>query len=116
MALHGRGDERIPVELGRRRGGGRVHRRRTHRPFGRQPLLDDLVNEMIPYTPEELVAIANREFAWCEAEMKKASKEMGFGDDWKAALEKVKGLGEPPGDLSSLENPDAVEEIRRTRV
>ena len=41
---------------------------------------------MIPYSPEELVEIAEREFAWCEAEMKKASKEMGFGDDWKAVF------------------------------
>ena len=53
---------------------------------------------MIPYTPEELVAIGEREFAWCEAEMKKASREMGFGDDWKAALEKVKTLHVAPGE------------------
>ena len=44
---------------------------------------------MIPYTPEELVEIANKEFAWCENEMKKASREMGYGDDWKKALEAV---------------------------
>jgi hypothetical protein len=25
---------------------------------------------MIPYTPEELIEIANQEFAWCEVEMK----------------------------------------------
>ena len=30
---------------------------------------DDLVYEMIPYTPKELVAIAEKEFAWCEARM-----------------------------------------------
>ena len=46
---------------------------------------------MIPYTPEQLIALAEKEFAWCDAEMKKASREMGFGDDWKKALEKVKG-------------------------
>ena len=50
----------------------------------------DLHNEMIPYTPEELITIGEREFAWCEAEMKKASNEMGFGDDWHKAVEKVK--------------------------
>ena len=37
---------------------------------------------MIPYTPEELIAIAEREFAWCEARMLEASRELGFGDDW----------------------------------
>ena len=66
-------------------------------PIGRQALLNDLAYEMIPYTPEELVKIANSEFAWCEAEMKKASREMGFGDDWKKALEKVKTLHVEPG-------------------
>jgi uncharacterized protein (DUF885 family) len=52
---------------------------------------------MIPYTPEQLIALANREFAWCEEEMKKASRQMGFGDDWKKAIEKVKDMHVPPG-------------------
>jgi uncharacterized protein (DUF885 family) len=52
---------------------------------------------MIPYTPEELIAIAEREFEWCEAEMLKASREMGFGDDWQAALEEVKKRHAEPG-------------------
>src|SRR5262249_4718103 len=51
-------------------------------PIGAQALADDLAMEMIPYTPEQLLAIGEREFAWCEAEMKKASNEMGLGDDW----------------------------------
>ena len=33
---------------------------------------------MIPYTPEQLIALANKEFAWCENEMKKASRETGL--------------------------------------
>lgn len=66
-------------------------------PIGRDALLQELEYEMIPYTPEELVEIANREFAWCEAEMKKASREMGFGDDWKKALETVKNKYVEPG-------------------
>jgi uncharacterized protein (DUF885 family) len=69
----------------------------TGNPIGREALLNDLAYEMIPYTPEELVRIANSEFAWCEAEMKKASRDMGFGDDWKKALEKVKTLHVEPG-------------------
>jgi uncharacterized protein (DUF885 family) len=56
-----------------------------------------LQNELIPYTPEELIALATKEFAWCEEEMRKASREMGFGDDWKKALEKVKEMHVPPG-------------------
>jgi len=59
-------------------------------PAGRDGLLEELKGEMIVYTPEQLIEIGNREYAWCEAEMKKAAREMGFGDDWHAALEKVK--------------------------
>ena len=66
-------------------------------PIGKDMLLNELEYEMIPYSPEQLVTIANEEFAWCEAEMKKASKEMGFGDNWKQALEKVKTLHVEPG-------------------
>lgn len=59
-------------------------------PIGREALMSELAYEMIPYTPEELVAIANKEYAWCEAEMKRASRELGYGDDWMKALEHVK--------------------------
>lgn len=59
-------------------------------PIGREALMHKLKTEMIPYTPEELIEIANKEFAWCDKEMLKASAEMGFGDDWHAAMEKVK--------------------------
>ena len=71
-------------------------------PIGRDALLDELKYEMIPYTPEELVAIANKEFAWCETEMKKASREMGYGDDWKKALEAVKQKYVEPGKQPAL--------------
>ncbi len=64
---------------------------------GRQGLIFDLQDDLVPYTPEELIAIGEEEFAWCEAEMKKASRQLGLGDDWKAALEKVKGMAPPPG-------------------
>jgi uncharacterized protein (DUF885 family) len=64
---------------------------------GRVGLLHDLADEMVPYTPEELIAIGYRELEWLEREMRKASAEMGFGDNWKAALEKVKGMHPPPG-------------------
>jgi uncharacterized protein (DUF885 family) len=67
-------------------------------PIGVGELKRRLQYEMIPYSPEELVAIANREFAWCDKEMLKASNEMGFGDNWKAALEKVKTMYVAPGE------------------
>jgi uncharacterized protein (DUF885 family) len=66
-------------------------------PIGRDGLNAELAHEMIAYTPEQIIDIANREFAWCDSELKKAAREMGFGDDWKAALEKVKQDHLPPG-------------------
>lgn len=66
-------------------------------PIGRDELLRLLQYEMIPYSPEELVEIANKEFAWCDAELLKASREMGFGDNWKQAQEKVKQTYVPEG-------------------
>jgi uncharacterized protein (DUF885 family) len=66
---------------------------------------------MIPYTPEELVEIANREFAWCEAEMKKASGELGYSDDWKKALEAVKNKYVEPGKQPELIRRQAYEAI-----
>ncbi len=77
-------------------------------PIGRDGLMNELAYEMIPYTPEELIAIAEKEFAWCETEMKKASREMGFGDDWKRALEKVKGMHVEPG-----QQPQMVRDLER---
>ena len=71
-------------------------------PAGREGLMSELAHEMIPYTPEELIAIADREFAWCEAEMKRASRELGYGDDWKQALEHVKTLHVVPGKQTEL--------------
>ena len=71
-------------------------------PIGREFLLEALAAEMIPYTPEELIAIGEKEFAWCEAEMKQAAKKMGFAGDWKEALAKVKSLYVPPGKQDAL--------------
>lgn len=71
-------------------------------PIGRDALIEELQFEMIPYTPEQLIEVANKEFAWCEAEMKKASKELGYGDDWKKALEAVKQKYVEPGKQPAL--------------
>ncbi|HMS41301.1 MAG TPA: DUF885 family protein, partial [Pyrinomonadaceae bacterium] len=80
-------------------------------PIGREALLQELEYEMIPYTPEELIEIAKKEFAWCEREMKKASREMGFGDDWKKALEAVKNKYVEPGKQAELIRNQAFEAI-----
>ena len=80
-------------------------------PIGRAALLRELDFEMIPYSPEELIEIANKEFAWCETEMKKASREMGFGDDWKKALEAVKQKYVEPGKQPEMIRDMAFEAI-----
>src|SRR5262245_60827369 len=66
-------------------------------PIGREGLMVELAAEMIPYTPEELIALGWKELAWCENEMKKASRELGFADDWRKALEHVKNKYVEPG-------------------
>ncbi len=71
-------------------------------PVGRQALLNELADNMIPYTPEELIAIAQTEYDWDMKEMLKASHEMGYGDDWHAAVEKVKTMHVPPGEQPGL--------------
>lgn len=71
-------------------------------PIGAQGLKADLEFEMIPYTPEELIGIAEREYAFSYSEMKKAARAMGFGDNWKAAVEKVKNTYVDPGKQPGL--------------
>jgi len=71
-------------------------------PVGRDALMNELADDLIPYTPEELIAIAQTEYDWCMKEMLKASHEMGFGDDWHAAVEKVKQMHVPPGEQPEL--------------
>ena len=71
-------------------------------PVGREALLAELQDTLIPYTPEELIAIAQTEYDWCMKEMLKASHEMGYGDDWHAAVEKVKIMHVEPGEQPEL--------------
>lgn len=80
-------------------------------PIGREALIEELEFEMIPYSPEELVEIANKEFAWCQAELKKASREMGFGDDYMKAIEAVKQKYVEPGKQPQLIRDQAREAI-----
>lgn len=71
-------------------------------PIGREGLLSELLGEMIAYTPEELISIGEKEFKWCVGEMKKASRSMGYGDNWKQALEEVKNDFVEPGKQTEL--------------
>jgi uncharacterized protein (DUF885 family) len=80
-------------------------------PIGRDGLMVELASEMIPYTPEELIAIAHKELDWCESEMKKASRELGFGDDWRKALEHVKNKYVEPGRQTEVIKDLALEAI-----
>ena len=80
-------------------------------PIGADGLTLDLEHDMMPYTPEQLIAVAEKEFAWCEAEWKKVARDMGLGDDWKAALEKIKHDSVAPGDQPALIARQAYEAV-----
>ena len=73
-------------------------------PVGKAKIEQLLKSEFIPYSPDELIKIAYKEFAWCDSQMLKASREMGFGNDWKKALEKVKENYVAPGKQPELIN------------
>jgi uncharacterized protein (DUF885 family) len=71
-------------------------------PIGRDALMADLADEMIPYTPEELIAMARTQLDWCKQQIIAASREMGYGDDWRKALEAVKNTYVKPGDQPQM--------------
>jgi uncharacterized protein (DUF885 family) len=80
-------------------------------PIGREALQAELSYEMVPYTPEDLISLARKEYAWCEAEMRKASRDLGYGDDWLKALEYVKTQHVEPGKQPELIRELALEAI-----
>lgn len=71
-------------------------------PVGREALENALAAEFIPYTPEELIAHARQELAWCRQEMVRNARQMGYGDDWHKALERVKNDYAKPGEQPAL--------------
>ncbi|KXH66057.1 X-Pro dipeptidyl-peptidase [Colletotrichum salicis] len=107
----------IDTKLIEKNGSGPI--RAAVEPIGRSGLITELEAEMIPYTPEELLKLAQEQYDWCEKEMKKASRSIkvgsvrpegshgsvsgleapdtGFGDNWKAAQEYVKNSYVEPG-------------------
>ncbi|GAB5404925.1 MAG: DUF885 family protein [Aureliella sp.] len=81
-------------------------------PIGADGLKLELQHEWIAHSPEELVALAKREMAWCDAEMEKASRSLGFGDDWRAAMEHTKSKHVAPGEQPQMIKALAWEAIR----
>jgi hypothetical protein len=71
-------------------------------PLGAASLAEEIRFEWLPYSPEELIAIGQRELEWCEEQMKVNSRAMGLGEDWKAALARVKSDYAPPGEQDEL--------------
>ncbi len=70
-------------------------------PLGRAALTAELAFEMIPYTPEELIAIGEKEFAWCESEIQRVAAELGLPDH-HAALEHIKSQHRAPGEQPEM--------------
>ncbi|KAK1572772.1 X-Pro dipeptidyl-peptidase [Colletotrichum navitas] len=125
----------IDARLTQKNGPGSI--RAAVEPIGREGLLNELEAEMIPYTPEELLKLAQEQYLWCEKEMKKASRSLSnksvgsvqldmdgngdtlgleaagtdFGDDWKAAMEYVKNSYVEPGQQPEMVRQLALEGI-----
>jgi uncharacterized protein (DUF885 family) len=85
-------------------------------PIGSQALARALAEEWIPYTAEELVVLAEREFAWCEEQLRIAAREMGCGEDTKLALERVKQSSVAPGEQPALIRDMTLEAIAFLRA
>ena len=80
-------------------------------PIGRNGIVSALANEYIAYTPEELILIGEKQYKWCEAEAIKASREIGYGSDWRKAQEEVKNMFAEPGQQPTLVHELAQEAI-----
>ncbi len=81
-------------------------------PIGDAALLKELRYAWIPYTPQELIAIGEKEMQWCEDRFKEAATELKLDGDWRKALEQVKSLHVEPGDQPRLIRELAWEAIR----
>lgn len=71
-------------------------------PIGRDEIIRRLEFELITYSPQDLIDIAEHQFAKAEQEMLIASSELGYDDDWHAALEHVKNSYVDPGKKPEL--------------
>ncbi len=71
-------------------------------PLGPEALAENIRTQWLPYTADELIDIAQRDLAFCEQQRLAAAKEMKFGDDWRAAVAKVKTDHAPAGQQDEL--------------
>ena len=81
-------------------------------PIGNEALLRELRFAWIPYSPQELITIGEREMQWCEDRFKEVANELKLDGDWRKALEQVKSLHVEPGDQPRLIRELAWEAIR----
>ncbi|MCH7411449.1 DUF885 domain-containing protein [Belliella sp. DSM 111904] len=72
------------------------------KPIGKINIEKELQFNMIPYSAEELIKEGERQYAWCQDEMIKASEELGFAGDWRKALEHVKNKYVPAGEWPQM--------------
>jgi hypothetical protein len=78
-------------------------------PIGPDALAAGIGRELIPYSASELIAIAEREFAWCEDQLRHAAEAMRCTT--RDALETVKRAHVPPGGQADLAAAEAVRAI-----
>jgi len=71
-------------------------------PIGRDALLSELRYERLAYSPEELIAMAEKEFAWCDARRTEAANAMGLDGDWRAAQEVARADHVAPGEQPEM--------------
>jgi hypothetical protein len=80
-------------------------------PIGAEGLAVDIEHELLAYDAPGLIKIAEREYAWCVEQLQLASAELGYGDDWHAALEHVKSKHLDPGEQPELVRELALEAV-----
>ncbi|MBX3420448.1 MAG: DUF885 family protein [Pirellulaceae bacterium] len=81
-------------------------------PLGAEGIALELRNEWIAHTPDELIAMAQREMAWCDQQLQLAAADLQCGDDWRKALEIIKARHVPPGKQPEMIRELAFEAIR----
>lgn len=71
-------------------------------PIGAEAVAAEIRFQYLPYTADELIAIGQHQLAWGENQMKEQSRRMGLGEDWRAALARVKADHVAPGGQADL--------------
>lgn len=70
-------------------------------PIGEEELARQLERAFIPYSAEQLIDIAKKEFDWCKKERNKLTNQLGL-KKWKDALEKLKNTSVKVGDQPEM--------------